>query len=100
MITPIQKLKPLQEIAGDQKISGVQTATAVPFKSVFESAIDAVKETDQEFAKGKYLLATGQLDNPSSLMIAASKNDTAVKMLVQLRNKAMDAYSEVMRISL
>ncbi len=98
MITPIQKLKPLQEIAGDQKISGVQSA--VPFKSVFESAIDAVKETDQEFAKGKYLLATGQLDNPSSLMIAASKNDTAVKMLVQLRNKAMDAYSEVMRISL
>ena len=98
MITPIQKINPLQETSNSSKVSGVQEG--LPFKSVFESTIEAVKETDKEVAKGRYLLATGQLDNPSSLMIAASKNDTAVKMLVQLRNKAMDAYSEVMRISL
>ena len=98
MITPIQKLNPLQETVSSQKASCAQGG--LPFQSVFESVIDTVKETDKEFSKGKYLLATGQLDNPSSLMIAASKNDTAVKMLVQLRNKAMDAYSEVMRISL
>ncbi len=98
MITPIQKITPLLETEKTQKTAAAESN--IPFQSVFESMIDTVKETDQEVAQGKYLLATGQLDNPSSLMIAMSKNDTAVKMLVQLRNKAMDAYSEVMRISL
>lgn len=98
MIAPIQKINPLQETAESQKTSGVKGG--IPFQSVFQSTIDAVKETDKTVSEAKYLLATGQLDNPSTLMIAASKNDTAVKLLVQLRNKAMDAYSEVMRISL
>lgn len=98
MITPIQKINPLKEAESIQKVPAAQDG--IPFKSVFESTIEAVKETNQQVTQGRYLLATGQLDNPSSLMIAASKSDTAVKMLVQLRNKAMDAYSEVMRISL
>ena len=33
-------------------------------------------------------------------MIAASKYQTSVDLLVQLRNKALDAYSELSRISL
>ncbi len=98
MIAPIQKIAPLQETGESQKISTVKGG--VPFQSVFESTIDTVRETSKEVSEAKYLLATGQLDNPASLMIAASKNQTAVSLLVQLRNKAMDAYSEVMRISL
>ena len=46
------------------------------------------------------MLATGQLDNPAMTMIAASKSQAAVNLLIQLRNKAQDAYSELTRIGL
>ena len=70
------------------------------FESIFRDAIENVKQTDAEKTEAEYLLATGQLDNPAALTIAATKNEIAVELLVQLRNKALDAYSEITRISL
>lgn len=97
-ITPI---RPLGQITGADGGTGpVQPAGQRTFGQVFQSAIDNVKQTDADKVEAQYLLATGQLDNPSALMIAASKNELAVSLLVQLRNKALDAYSELMRISL
>ena len=69
------------------------------FGSIFRSAIDDVKETDAEKTEAQYLLATGQLDNPAALMIAASKFQISVDLLIQLRNKAQDVYSELTRMS-
>lgn len=70
------------------------------FEDVFSAAIDAVKETDSEKNQAEYLMATGQLDNPALLTIASTKAQLSVDLLVQLRNKAVEAYSELMRISL
>ena len=70
------------------------------FESIFRDAIENVKQTDAEKTEAEYLLATGQLDNPAALTIAATKNEIAVELLVQLRNKALDAYSEITRINL
>lgn len=70
------------------------------FGSIFRSAIDNVKETDAVAVEAQYLLATGQLDNPAASSIANTKYGIAVDMLVQFRNKALEAYSELMRISL
>jgi len=71
-----------------------------PFTDVFQSAVDAVRETDVEVSEMEYLMATGQLDNPAQLLIAQSKASSAVSLLMDLRNKAMDSYNELMRISL
>ena len=54
-----------------------------------------MKDTDAEFTHAQYLLATGQLDNPAQLSLAAYKNEIAVSLLVQLRKKALDAYNEL-----
>ena len=65
------------------------------FGQIFKSLIQNVKDTDAEFTQAQYLLATGQLDNPAQLSIAAYKNQIAVDLLVQMRNKALDAYNEL-----
>ena len=65
------------------------------FGQIFNSLIQNVKDTDAEFTQAQYLLATGQLDNPAQLSIAAYKNQIAVDLLVQMRNKALDAYHEL-----
>jgi len=70
------------------------------FADIFRWAVDNVRETDAEMNKAQYLLATGQLDNPAEVSIANTKAGAAVDLLIQLRNKAVEAYSELMRISL
>lgn len=70
------------------------------FKSVFQNAVNNVTTTDRDLADKQYLLATGQIDDAHSVMIAASEAQVAVDMLVSLRNKAMESYNELMRISL
>lgn len=106
MMTPLDKLTPLKPLTPlspeeEQKAKGTSpTAGESVFGAVFRSAIDNVKETDAEFKESQYLLATGQLDNPAAAMIAAYKSQTAVNLLVQLRNKAQDAYSELTRMNL
>lgn len=96
MITPIERLSAVMPT----EVSKPASSTDGLFSSVFQSAIQNVRETDAEKTEAEYLLATGQLDNPAALMIALSKNQTAVDLLVQLRNKAVEAYSELTRINL
>ena len=38
--------------------------------------------------------------SPSEYMVAASQAELSVSLLVQLRNRALDAYSEIMRMSI
>ena len=99
MITPIEHISPIsKEQVGEA--SAVQNESQGVFGDIFMSAIENVKTTDAEKTEAEYLLATGQLDNPAALTIASTKNQIAVELLVQLRNKALDAYSEITRINL
>jgi len=70
------------------------------FKDVFQSVIDNVRSTEDEVAKKEYLLSTGQLDNPATLNMALYKAEVATQLFVQVREKALNAYSELNRISL
>ena len=96
-LTPLSRLTPLR--GEEKKADGFVQEEGV-FGSIFQGAINNVKETDADKVEAQYLLATGQLDNPAALMTAISKNQIAVDLLIQLRNKALDAYSELTRISL
>ena len=80
--------------------AGRKENPAIPFADIFQSAVESVRETDAAKNEAEYLLATGQLDNPAELTIAATQAAVSVELLVQLRNKAIDAYSELMRISM
>lgn len=99
MITQIDKLQPINGVGTSSKTNAAQESGAGTFGSIFQSAIDYVKETDAEKNEAQYLLATGQLDNPAELTIAATKSQIAVELLVQLRNKALEAYNELKNIS-
>ena len=103
MLTPMDKLTPLTPLSPKQEPAAKGAASQAKesvFGAVFRSAIENVKETDAEFKESQYLLATGQLDNPAATMIAASKSTTAVNLLIQLRERAMNAYSELTRMNL
>ena len=94
-LTTVQRMEALAK-ASQGPAAAEETGFAdSAFGQIFKSLIQNVKDTDAEFTQAQYLLATGQLDNPAQLSLAAYKNEVAVSLLVQLRNRALDAYNEL-----
>ena len=97
-LQPISPLRPLQaESAG--AVGGMKTQPTM-FADIFRSMVDNVRQTDAAKTQAEYALATGELDNPAVATVAATQAELSLSLLVQMRNKALDAYSELMRISL
>ena len=44
------------------------------------------------------LLAAGRIEDVSQVVIAAQKADIALQLTLQMRNRAMSAYQEIMRM--
>ena len=88
-------LESAREIAGGAESGGDENFLT----SIFKDAIRNVRDTDAEFVNAQYLLATGQLDNPAEISLAAYKNEIAVDLLIQLRNKALDMYNQLTSMS-
>lgn len=89
---------PIREDAGESTAKADEKGS--PFTDIFHAAIQGVRETDAEKTQMEYLMATGQLDNPSLLTIASTKAQLSVELLVQLRNRSLEAYNELSRMSL
>ena len=98
--TPITPIQPLFGTDEPQSGRSVESTGVSLFASVFQSAIDNVRETNAEQVDLEYQLSTGQLDNPADLTLATAKASNAALLLMELRNKALDVYNELMRISL
>ncbi|MBD5134320.1 MAG: flagellar hook-basal body complex protein FliE [Clostridiales bacterium] len=95
----IPKITPPTWGGQEEKATGLDEIKDSPFGSIFSSLIQNVKDTDAEFTQAQYLLATGQLDNPAQLSIAGYKAEIAVDLLIQMRNRALDAYNELKNMS-
>ncbi len=81
-------------------IAAKQTVPAqIPFKDMLNQALRNIEETDAVKSADSYNLALGEIDNIGEVMINSQKADVALQMAVQLRNKILDAYSEVMRMN-
>lgn len=68
------------------------------FKHMLETSINQVNDLLQAADKASADVATGRSENLHEAMVAFEKAETAMKFLVQVRNKALDAYHEIMRM--
>ncbi len=93
---PISKISPLFEDIQQMDLGSSDGGGM--FADIFQSAIDNVKETEAVKNDAEYRLATGQLDNPAELTIAATEAAVSVELLVTLRNRSLEAYNELMRM--
>jgi flagellar hook-basal body complex protein FliE len=72
--------------------------TQKSFADTLNAAIGSVNELQKTSDKAMQNLATGRTDNVADVMIAAEKADIALKLMMQVRNKIIDAYQEVMKM--
>lgn len=96
----IEPIRPLQSDMVQGADSGQERSQPTMFADIFRSMVDNVKETDAAKNEAYYALSTGQLDNPAQASIASAQALLATQLLVQMRNRALDAYSELMRINM
>jgi flagellar hook-basal body complex protein FliE len=62
---------------------------------------DAVNQTNEaQLAADKAAVAlqTGKAENLHEVMLSMEEADISMRLLVQMRNKALDAYQEIMRM--
>lgn len=68
------------------------------FADTLKEAVSSVNELSKSSDKASQDLATGRTDNVAEVMLAAEKADIALRVMVQVRNKIIDAYNEIMKM--
>ncbi|MDF2800142.1 MAG: hypothetical protein K0S61_45 [Anaerocolumna sp.] len=71
------------------------------FDSMFQSALSMVKETNNltnAAEKAEMSYALGLSDNTYELQVAQQKANLSLQYTVQVRNKVLEAYKEIMNL--
>ena len=76
----------------------VDNAEGPSFANSLNEAINKVNTIQKDSDLKMQQLATGESKNIPEVMIAAEKADIAFKLMVQVRNKLIDAYQEIMKM--
>ncbi len=89
---------------GSTEISqlGTKTATgkagSVSFGDLLTSAITETSKLQTQSAQEVEKLMTGEVQDVHTALIAVQKADLSFQMMMQVKNKLMAAYDEVMRM--
>ncbi len=72
--------------------------SSVDFKNILMDALGEVDASEKTAQAIDEQLAIGNVDNIHELRIEAMKADLTLNMAVEVRNKVIDAYNEIMRL--
>ena len=89
-------IPPLSVVAAARS-SEPASAPEAPFADRFEAALSVANETLQAAEQSAQQLAEGEVDVVDT-MIALGKADLSLRFVVALRNRALEAYTEIMRL--
>jgi len=82
----------------DLKNNSVIDKSSKSFGEMLSESIKKVETIQKNADKLTMDLATGKSDNITETMIAVSKAEIAFQLMTQLRNKAINAYNEIMKM--
>lgn len=83
----------------NQFIPKVQTENKTAgFGEILQKALDEVSSTQKTSDKMTDQLITGEVQDIHEVMIASQKASLTLQMTMQVRNKVVEAYQEVMRM--
>jgi len=68
------------------------------FSNILTDALDTASQADLADKASSLELLMGQSDDLSGVMIAAQKAELSLNLALQIRNKFIDAYNEIMRM--
>jgi len=69
------------------------------FENILTEAFRTADQTDMKDKGSSLQLLMGESDDLAGLLIDAQKAELSLQLALQIRNKVIDAYNEVMRMS-
>lgn len=94
-VPALPRLTPIAPLAG---AGTAEPASGAGFAEQLARALDQVNRLQLDADRQAELLATGELKDLHSVVLAAQKAELALQLTIQLRNKALEAYQEIIRM--
>jgi flagellar hook-basal body complex protein FliE len=94
----LQTGKTFSEIQNKRVALESNDSSAKSFSETLSDAVGKVNEMQKDADIKMQKLAAGENTNISEVMIAAERADIALKLMMSVRNKVIDAYQEVMKM--
>jgi flagellar hook-basal body complex protein FliE len=79
-------------------VRGEKERNAPPFSEVLKSGVIKVNQLQLEADKMTNRLALGEVEDISEVSIAVEKAELALRLMVQIRDKMVDAYQQIARM--
>lgn len=98
MALPIQGVGAAAGIPGITR--GVSPVDGGEFHSVFQDAVQRVDSFQKDAAHSIERLLSGESEEVHSTVLAAQKAELSLELFLQMKNKVVQAYQEVMRMQL
>lgn len=96
-IVPLNGITPLETMS-QNKVK--DTATTGSFADIFKESLKNVEDTQKIVAQDNIRATLGEVDNLHEIQINAQKAALALETFVSMKNTAVEAYSEVMRMNI
>jgi flagellar hook-basal body complex protein FliE len=75
-----------------------QPSQGADFKQMLEGYLDQVNGLQMRADRAVVELASGKMDNLHQVVAAVSEADLSFRLMMEIRNKLVDAYKEIMRM--
>lgn len=100
-IIPIssQAITPGQVGGGPNLLSPGEKA-AKSFGDMFKEAVANIDDLEAIKRQDAYALAVGEVDDLAQIWTNSQKSEIAVQLMVQMRNKLLESYTEIMRMNI
>jgi flagellar hook-basal body complex protein FliE len=97
-VEAVSFIKPLEAIEFGSGLEAVRTKGTGDFATWFDNQMselnEQIKTSDVELRR----LATGETNNIHHVMLSLEKAKLSFQLMMQVRNKALEAYQDVMRM--
>ncbi|MBC8063050.1 MAG: flagellar hook-basal body complex protein FliE [Clostridiaceae bacterium] len=90
----------VQQPRSESITDGNKSSNTVSFSDYLNQAFNDVNQLQIDSEQISVDFAAGKTDNIHQVTIAAEKAEVALQLTVQVRNKIMEAYTEIMRMQI
>lgn len=98
-VNSVSGFNAISPIAFDKNVPNTESK-GLNFAEIFNNAMNSVNDLQIQSKELTEDLAAGRTDNIHEVLIAGEKADIALQLTMQIRNKILDAYSEIMRMQI
>lgn len=98
MLSPIRQIQPA--IIAEIVAPGTAASPSGEFRDLLSTAMNAVEQTQQQAKSAVESFLAGDTTELHSVALAGQRADLSMDLFLQVRNKVISAYQEIMKMQM